>query len=140
MFSFYILFTNFFPRVFLLENAVAGPSTSSSAAPLTAQSIQFHFGGDAEEQSDEEGEEEEGEGDETMGGDREDDLETAFLMLDSARAIYEKIDTEEAKGKLAEIHRMLGDVASESGMSILSSLSYFASFILQGVYRVQNAD
>lgn len=96
----------------LPDNAEAGPSTA------LASSAAFHFGGDAEDEDDEEeeeGDDDEEEGDEQGGGDREDDLETAFLMLDTARAIWEKVDTEEGKAKLAEAHRMLGDVASESG-------------------------
>ena len=52
----------------------------------------------------------------------EDDLETAFMMLDTARAIYEKVEGDEAKMKVAEIHRLLGDVASEGGRSFPSSL------------------
>ena len=94
------------------ENAVAGPST---AGPVTAQSIQFHFGGDAEE---EEGDDEDDEDDEDDGpgaGDKEDDLESAFLMLDSARTIYSKDDSRGSKLKLGDVHRLLGDVATEGG-------------------------
>ncbi|KAM0749843.1 hypothetical protein T439DRAFT_40821 [Meredithblackwellia eburnea MCA 4105] len=90
-----------------VQNAVAGPS--SGGAPVTAQSIQFHFGGDAEDDEEEEEEEEEGPG----AGDKEDDLETAFLMLDMAKTIFSKIDKEEAKLKLGEAYRLLGDVATE---------------------------
>lgn len=93
-------------------NAVAGPS-SGPAPPVTAANIQFHFGGDAD--SDEEEEEEEAP--EDAGGDREDDLEMAFLMFDTARATWAKVDSTEAKTKLAEAHRLLGDVATESGQN-----------------------
>lgn len=97
---------------------MAGPS---SGAP-TAASMQFHFGGDAEdeEEGEEEGDEEEGE--EEDGGDKEDDLETAFMMLDMARTIWSKIEGTEAATKCAEAYRLLGDVATESGTSLPTSL------------------
>jgi HAT1-interacting factor 1 len=99
-------------------NAVAGPSTAPTA-PVTAASIQFSFGGDAEDEEGEEEEEEE-EAPTTTTGDREDDLEMAFLMLDTARATWEKVQGIEAKKKLVEVHRLLGDVASESGSFFFS--------------------
>lgn len=46
----------------------------------------------------------------------------AFLMLDTARATWEKIPELEAKKKTAECHRLLGDVASESGSLLYRSL------------------
>ncbi|GAA5852323.1 hypothetical protein JCM5353_006048 [Sporobolomyces roseus] len=112
-------------------NATAGPSNSA-----------FHFGGDGEEEEDDdeegegegegaegEGQGQEGEGD---GGEKDDDFESAFIMLDLARRSVEvelerlekEKDTLEQedkdkvvkgrKEKLAEIHRLLGDVATES--------------------------
>ncbi|BGP17534.1 hypothetical protein JCM10213_004076 [Rhodosporidiobolus nylandii] len=114
------------------SNAAAG---SSTASPSNAA---FHFGGDAEDEEEEEeggeGEEEEG----APGADREDDLESAFQVLDLARTIVSKTveevetalaeDEKEPKGKkedlseerrkrkerLADVHRLLGDVATES--------------------------
>ncbi|BGP25723.1 histone-binding protein [Rhodotorula toruloides] len=130
----------------------AGPSTATAASSSTAAASagpsnpNFHFGGDAEDAEDEErgdgdadeGEDGEGDGegdDGAAGGDREDDLESAFQMLDLARTILsneidavEKELEEDAgerkeeleekrrkrKEKLAEVHRLLGDVATES--------------------------
>lgn len=44
-------------------------------------------------------------------------LETAFQMLDISRTIYEKQtdQTDATKQNLADVHRLLGDVATESG-------------------------
>ncbi|KAL8280950.1 hypothetical protein RQP46_006629 [Phenoliferia psychrophenolica] len=96
-----------------VQNAVAGPST---ATPVTAQSIQFSFGGDAEDDGeDEEGDEDDEDEDGPGAGDKEDDLESAFLMLDTARAIYSKDDSRDSKLKLGDVHRLLGDVATEGG-------------------------
>uniref|UniRef100_A0A0K3C7N8 BY PROTMAP: gi/472583631/gb/EMS21264.1/ histone-binding protein [Rhodosporidium toruloides NP11] gi/647396993/emb/CDR39760.1/ RHTO0S04e08856g1_1 [Rhodosporidium toruloides] n=1 Tax=Rhodotorula toruloides TaxID=5286 RepID=A0A0K3C7N8_RHOTO len=121
--------------------STAGPSngaaTASSSTPAAAgpSNPNFHFGGDAEDasgdeggaDSDGEGEDGEGEGDDAPAGDREDDLESAFQMLDIARTILtteiaalEKDGKEEGEErrkreeKLAEVHRLLGDVATES--------------------------
>lgn len=80
----------------------------------------FHFGagieGDEEDDEDEDGDddEEEAEGvDESV----EDMLETAFEMSEIARTIYEKAnDSSDAnQQKLADVHRLLGDVATEGG-------------------------
>lgn len=135
--------------------AAAAASGSSTAAAAGPSNPNFHFGGDAEDDADEgadadengedgedrEGEEGEGDGDGAPGGgDREDDLESAFQMLDLARTILatevadvgREIDKDRAEGggkkvdelegvrrkrqeKLAEVHRLLGDVATESG-------------------------
>ncbi|GAA6010082.1 hypothetical protein JCM10207_007550 [Rhodosporidiobolus poonsookiae] len=119
--------------------AAAGPSGSNATAGPSNPS--FHFGGDAEDEEEEEeegdGGDEDGEG--APGADREDDLESAFQVLDMARSIVEKevekVETElkvdakenegkgkdalgerrrERKEKLADVHRLLGDVATES--------------------------
>jgi hypothetical protein len=88
--------------------AAAGPSNVPPA-----NSRNFHFEGDEdEEEEEEEGEEE----DEDEEGEDQDDLETAFGILDSARTILSKIDTKEAKAKLASVRQLLGDVATESGI------------------------
>jgi HAT1-interacting factor 1 len=132
------------------ENADASNGAGSSAQPAVAglSNAAFSFGGDAEEEEEGEGEQGEGgEGEEeegAPGGDREDDLESAFQVLDLARSILEKelerLESEgEGKGKgkegdkadghvkgsektkdlLADVHRLLGDVATESGTSAL---------------------
>ncbi|GAA5868053.1 hypothetical protein JCM1840_003667 [Sporobolomyces johnsonii] len=114
--------------------AAAGASSSSTPAAGPSNAA-FHFGGDAEDDEDdeEEGEGEDDEADAAPGADREDDLESAFQVLDLARSIVEKeVDdlekslkeeegTEdketrrrERKEKLADVHRLLGDVATES--------------------------
>jgi hypothetical protein len=116
-------------------NATAGPSNAA-----------FHFGGDAEDEEDEEEGEGEGEGEDGEEEEKEDDFEAAFVALDMARRIIEveveKLEREmkevkaedgakegkEAKEKekvvrqekLAEIHRLLGDVSTESGTLRLS--------------------
>ncbi|KAI5477010.1 hypothetical protein MNV49_006968 [Pseudohyphozyma bogoriensis] len=109
------------------EKAAAGPSVTSG--PVTAQNIQFHFGGDDPNDDDEDEEEGEGEGGEEE-EDKEDDLESAFLMLDTARAILEKQTGEESMNKRAEVHRLLGDVASESENFDSASTEYLASLSL----------
>ncbi|GAA5867029.1 hypothetical protein JCM3774_003760 [Rhodotorula dairenensis] len=123
------------------SSSSSGPAASSSAAARPSKP-NFHFGGDAEDDDDDDdggedageggpGEDEqsgdEDEGGAAQGGDREDDLESAFQVLDMARATLEKqVDAAGAstadeqdtlKGKkerLAEVHRLLGDVATES--------------------------
>lgn len=91
------------------ENAVAGPSTG--AAP-TAQSLQFHFGGDADDDEEEEEEEEQEQEEE-----QDDEFETAFNILDMARATWSKVEGVEAQKKTAECYRLLGDTAMECGQS-----------------------
>lgn len=89
---------------------------------MTAQSIQFSFGGD--DPDDGEDDDEEGEGDDEPEGDKDDDLESAFLMLDTARAIYAKQPA--ATLKLADVHRLLGDVATE-GEQFDSAVAEYSS-------------
>ncbi|GAA5902002.1 hypothetical protein JCM8208_006660 [Rhodotorula glutinis] len=132
------------------SSAAARPSASTSNATAGPSNPKFHFGGDAEDddgegegadgEGDGEGDEEGGEGEDgAPGADREDDLESAFQVLDMARAIVEKeVDKLESalegavkdedkdkkdeldasrrieKEKLADVHRLLGDVATES--------------------------
>ena len=98
-----------------IENAVAGPSTG--VAP-TAQSLQFHFGGDADD--DEEEEEEEPEQEE----EQDDEFETAFNILDMARATWAKVEGVEAQKKTAECYRLLGDTAMECGQSDRASVEF----------------
>ncbi|GAA6036740.1 hypothetical protein JCM8097_003454 [Rhodosporidiobolus ruineniae] len=123
-------------------SAPADAASGSSSAAAGPSNPKFHFGGDAEDDEDDEQEEGgEGEGDEegAPGGDREDDLESAFQVLDLARGILSKtiddvesqleVDAKENGGKekdalgetrrrekerLADVHRLLGDVATES--------------------------
>ncbi|BGP56357.1 hypothetical protein JCM8202_000367 [Rhodotorula sphaerocarpa] len=117
----------------------AGPSSGAGAGAPAASTKDskpnFHFGGDAEdddEQDEEDGEgagegqgDEDGDGEGAPGGDREDDLESAFQVLDMARATLEKeiasLPAKQGddglmakKERLAEVHRLLGDVATES--------------------------
>jgi HAT1-interacting factor 1 len=136
------------------DAAVGGSSSSAAAAAATAGSTtagpskpNFHFGGDADDDNDNDDGEEAGAGDDggandddddeengaATGGDREDDLESAFQVLDMARATLEKEINADGEGKqeeetgadklkekkerLAEVHRLLGDVATESGAS-----------------------
>ncbi|BGO92599.1 hypothetical protein NBRC10512_004303 [Rhodotorula toruloides] len=115
------------------SNGAAGASSSSTPAAAGPSNPNFHFGGDVEDASGDEGdgadsdEDGEGEGEDAPSGDREDDLESAFQMLDLARTILTteigelkkdgKGKDEEKKKreeKLAEVHRLLGDVATES--------------------------
>ncbi|GAA5987312.1 hypothetical protein JCM10908_001904 [Rhodotorula pacifica] len=144
--------------------------TSSAAAPAAAgpSKPNFHFGGDAEdEEDDQEGEGEgavgEGQGaggeeDEeggAAGGDREDDLESAFQVLDMARATLEKEvnaagessspegagedKLKEKKERLAEVHRLLGDVATESEQFDNAVEEYTAALdILTALYASSN--
>lgn len=95
------------------ESAVAGPS--SVTAP-TAANWKFSFGGDEPDDEGEGDQEEEGEEDDGVAGvDRDDELEDAFNVLDMARAIFAKMDGNEAKQKRADVHKLLGEVAQESG-------------------------
>ncbi|BGP33273.1 hypothetical protein JCM10296v2_005067 [Rhodotorula toruloides] len=111
-------------------NGAAGASSSSTPAAAGPSNPNFHFGGDAEDASGDEGEgadlDEDGEGEDGEGapaGDREDDLESAFQMLDLARTILtteigamegKEEERRKREEKLAEVHRLLGDVATES--------------------------
>lgn len=90
---------------------------------MTAQNINFHFGGDAaEDEEDEDDEEDDGEG-EGKAAEEVDDFETAWEILDTARAILVKADeaegTEESKKErklqLARVHSSMAEVATESG-------------------------
>ncbi|GAA5984185.1 hypothetical protein JCM11641_005142 [Rhodosporidiobolus odoratus] len=145
------------------STAAAGPfasaSSASAAAPAAGSSnAAFHFGGDEEDDQEEgegegDGEGEDG-GEEAPGADREDDLESAFQVLDMARTVLsravERIGTElgiaetkatleeeqrKTKEKLAEVHRLLGDVATESEQfdsavtEYSSSLTVLSSFL-----------
>lgn len=136
-FSFFLIKT--------IDEAAAGPSTCSNA---TAGPSTFHFGGDGDDDEDEEDEQEE-EGEE----EKEDDFESAFVALDLARRSIElevdRLEQElknlsttskqekqkemekekiEKKEKLAQVHRLLGDVATESGKNKFfpNSLSTFS--------------
>lgn len=101
------------------EPPAAGPSQpASTSAPKNPN---FHFGGDAEDEPEdapaenEEGEQQQMEGQAGAEEEKEDDLENAFQMLDMARAILSKVDSSEAKLKLAGVHNALGEIATESG-------------------------
>ncbi|POY75299.1 hypothetical protein BMF94_1670 [Rhodotorula taiwanensis] len=159
-------------------SSTAGPSTSAAstsngngqsanAAAAGPSKPNFHFGGDGEdddedddgEEDGQEGEQEgaDGEG-EAASGDREDDLESAFQVLDMARATLEKElngaaslseskteqenaekATLEKKEKLAEVHRLLGDVATESEQFEPAVEEYTAALeVLSTVYSPSN--
>ncbi|GAA5889679.1 hypothetical protein JCM6882_007101 [Rhodosporidiobolus microsporus] len=124
------------------SDSSASASASGSNAAAGPSKPNFHFGGDDEdEQGEGEGEDgEDGEegGEEAPGADREDDLESAFQALEVARTILttevEELGTEieklldsqeekkraleektkARKERLADVHRLLGDVATES--------------------------
>ncbi|GAA5884722.1 hypothetical protein JCM16303_005246 [Sporobolomyces ruberrimus] len=125
-----------------IESVNPNGATSSTNANATAgpSNAAFHFGGDAEDEEDEEEGEGEREGEDGEEEEKEDDFEAAFVALDMARRIIEveveRLEREmkevkaedgakegkEAKEKekvvrqekLAEIHRLLGDVSTES--------------------------
>ncbi|GAA6060568.1 hypothetical protein JCM10212_006803 [Sporobolomyces blumeae] len=120
----------------LPENPNGATSTSSNATAGPSNAA-FHFGGDAEDEEEEDaGQGQDGDEDgEGAEGDPEDDFEQAFTMLDMARKIIEEevdeIEKEiregsegekgandakrkERKEKLAEVHRLLGDVETEN--------------------------
>lgn len=116
------------------ENAVAGPSTGTNAAA----NWKFSFGGDAEEEEGDDGEGE-GEGDEEEEGgaaaaDRDDELEASFEAFEMAKRAWSAItkadetnegDKKAALLKLAEAHKMLGEVERESGtFCLLLTLTY----------------
>lgn len=103
--------------------APAASSSSKAVDPPTAQSINFHFGGDA---PDDEEDEEAAEGDDQEngeeGGENEaaeeaDDFETAWEVLDTARAILSKQDSRERKLQMARVHSSMAEVATEAGAS-----------------------
>ncbi|KAG8922617.1 hypothetical protein FRC02_011737 [Tulasnella sp. 418] len=107
------------------KEAMAGPSTSKAKGPV------IHFSGDEpddepeqdeavdlfanaaaqHETNDAEGEEEEAEGAEE---EPEDDFNAAWEVLELARSLYAKQDSEEAKLKLADVYMALGDVSTET--------------------------
>lgn len=105
------------------------PVASSSKAPATlpattaapAPARNFHFGGDEPEEEEEDAEAGEGEVQEAT-TDPDDDLETAFGVLDTAKVIYQRMEGDEAKLNLAAVHDALGEVMTESG--VLLSLGY----------------
>lgn len=100
----------------LAAASAAGPSSGNAAV-----NHKFHFGSDDPDDDDEGEEEEEAEEEDQESVD--DLLETAFQMLDIARTIYEKQDnpTDAIRQKLADVHRLLGDVATESGEPALGA-------------------
>ncbi|GAA5827466.1 hypothetical protein JCM11251_003823 [Rhodosporidiobolus azoricus] len=124
------------------DSSASGSGSGSNAAAGPGKP-NFHFSGDADEEEEGEGDggedgEGEGEGEEAPGADREDDLESAFEALEVARTILtteveelssqveDLLDSQEGKKKelearsrarkerLADVHRLLGDVATES--------------------------
>ncbi|CAL8326748.1 unnamed protein product [Arctogadus glacialis] len=75
---------------------------------------------DEEEADDDNAEEAKGDGDETKGSGDEDDeevgnLQLAWEMLEVAKVIYKRKDTEEGQLLAAQAHLKLGEVSSESG-------------------------
>lgn len=106
---------------------MAGPS--SGAQPISAANWKFSFGGDAPDDEDEDGgegadgDEEEGE-EEGTGVDRDDELESSFAALEQARLVFSKMEGDDAKIKVAEVHKLLGEVEQESSeLRPLSSLA-----------------
>lgn len=103
---------------------------TAEAGPSTTQRANFHFGGDGPE-DDEEGDEagqndagdvENEEADQSGAATTpDDDLETAFGVLDMARTILAKVEerTLENQMKLAGVHESLGEVAQESGKPLV---------------------
>ena len=57
--------------------------------------------------------------------DEQDDLELAWETLDTARVIYSKMESEDAKISLGDVHMLLGDVSLESGKLNLTSIENF---------------
>lgn len=110
-------------------------SSSVTTIPEQKQQNKFFFENEEgeeenEEDEDEDGDQEEDDGEEDgeeddddaangqndqVAGDNEDDFEIAFEILETARVILSKSDTEQSKNKLVEVHKMLGDVSRESG-------------------------
>ena len=76
--------------------------------------INFHFGGDAEEEEEEENDEDDADED-AVAGDDVDDFETAWEVLDTARAILSKEDSKPRHLQLARVHCSMAEVATESG-------------------------
>ncbi|BGP41166.1 hypothetical protein JCM10449v2_005137 [Rhodotorula kratochvilovae] len=118
------------------SSAAAGPSNPKFHFGGDGEDDDGAEGGDDEEEEGEGGEEHEGDESAAPGADREDDLESAFQALEVARTILQReVDAAESalacareeagkdalvaerrakKEKLADVHRLLGDVATES--------------------------
>ncbi|KAF9363294.1 hypothetical protein BGX34_004429, partial [Mortierella sp. NVP85] len=102
-----------------LFNSERTPASSSSSTAAASSNPRFVFEGDDD---DEEGDGEEGEGEgaedagEGGGGEEEeqDDFAVAWDVLDLARVLYHRQETEEALLKLGDVHIALGDVSLES--------------------------
>ena len=107
------------PESSTASTSQAGPSKE----PVTASSINFHFSGDAEDDDNDDEEEPEGVedpqgnggGDGQEAAEDQDDLETAWNILDSARTILSKESRDERKLQLARVHCSMAEVATESG-------------------------
>ncbi|KAK4055843.1 hypothetical protein OIO90_003098 [Microbotryomycetes sp. JL221] len=115
-----------------VQNAAAAGPSSAAAGPSTSRN--FSFGGDGPE-DDEEGEEQDGDDEEDEEGagdtlDRDDELETAFSVLDMARTIYSKMQSDEAKLKLADVHKLIGEVAQESAQFDNAVTEYSAALAI----------
>ena len=93
---------------------IAVPSTESKSAN---PNIDLGEDEDSDDEAGAEGEEADESANQTT-VDADDDLETAFGVLDSARVILERSDTIESKTKRIGVHSLLGDVATENGTSV----------------------
>lgn len=114
----------------------SGSASKATPEPLTAKNINFHFGGDEpeEEDGDEDGDSE-GEDGGAGAGEEPDDLETAFEILDTARAILSK-PSEQASSRarqlqLARIHSSMAEVETESGRPENGVKEYEAALKIQ---------
>ena len=101
------------PSTSTLPSAPTLPLPAAAVAPTNARN--FHFGGDEPEEEGDDDAEEGGDVDGEPVADPEDDLETAFHVLDQAKVIYQRMDSDEARLKLANVHDALGEVLTESG-------------------------
>ncbi|TKY85645.1 hypothetical protein EX895_005184 [Sporisorium graminicola] len=130
-------------------SAVAAPTASGSSSKASGSSSsavkndpRFSFSGDAEDDDDDD-QDEGAPGAGAAEGDDEDDLQTAFSVLDLARVIYQRIlDSDSAKlttldgqewsktriqAELAEVLNLLGDVGLESENFTQASADYRSS-------------
>ncbi|GAC94056.1 potential histone binding protein [Pseudozyma hubeiensis SY62] len=126
--------------------AASGSSSKASGSSSSANAVKsdprFSFTGDAEDDGDDD-EEEGAPGAGAAEGDDEDDLQTAFSVLDLARVIYRRaLDSESQKlttlegqewgktriqAELAEVMNLLGDVGLESENFTQASADYQSS-------------
>jgi hypothetical protein len=98
-----------------------GPSNGKAADQLGAEptaNVEDDVEGDEDKDAKQEGDagEENEEGEEEQQP-QDDDLVAAWEVLDLARTIYARIDSVEAKVRVADMYLLLGDISMESGES-----------------------